>query len=172
MTIHLETPRLLIREAVMDDAQDLLALFNDAMVLRFNPLLPTCLERVQKAIAQGNHPYCIQLKGGPVVGAIFAEQDDLRYQVNSLCLSYQLRSEYTGHGYMTEAMQGMIRYGFTALGADVLAARVFADNQRSLKLIRRLGFRQEGVLRRAVRTPDGIIHDDCLFALMKEEWKA
>lgn len=38
-------------------------------------------------------------------------------------------------------------------------------------MLKRLGFTEEGRLRHAVRSADGIIYDDCLFSILKSEFE-
>jgi ribosomal-protein-alanine N-acetyltransferase len=45
------------------------------------------------------------------------------------------------------------------------------DNKRSQMLLRRLGFKREGVLRDHYFV-EGRFSDDVIFSLLKEEWKA
>ena len=82
-----------------------------------------------------------------------------------------LRSEETGKGYMSEALNAFLEYCFGTLGLKVVEARVFDDNARSVRMMERLGFTHEGTLRRAVLGWDGRIHDDRLYSLLREEFE-
>ena len=55
-----------------------------------------------------------------VIGTIAFEENNLRYQVKSVCLSYYLGEAYTHKGYMSEAMIGMMNYLFNILNQDVI----------------------------------------------------
>ena len=50
-----------------------------------------------------------------------------------------------------------------------MAARVFAGNRASERLLLSLGFTYEGCIRRCVRTHDGTTRDDMQFSLFREE---
>ncbi|MFN8441384.1 MAG: GNAT family protein [Caldilineaceae bacterium] len=62
-------------------------------------------------------------------------------------IGYDLSPDYQGHGYMTEAVAAMIEHGFQRLNLYRIEALVAVENERSLALLRRLGFQQEGLLR-------------------------
>jgi RimJ/RimL family protein N-acetyltransferase len=44
-------------------------------------------------------------------------------------------------------------------------------NKRSIRLVRRLGFKKEGVLRQRYFDEFGNYTDDALFSLLSSEWK-
>ena len=62
---------------------------------------------------------------------------------------------FAGQGLMTEALGAVVPYAFQTLGAPVLSARVFRENKASQRVLEKLGFTREGLLRRAVRCPGG-----------------
>lgn len=62
-------------------------------------------------------------------------------------IGYDLSPDYQGHGYMTEAVAAMIEHGFQRLNLYRIEALVAVENERSLALLHRLGFQQEGILR-------------------------
>ena len=98
--------------------------------------------------------------------------DSLRYQVESLSLEYFVGEAFAGQGLMTEALGAVVPYAFQTLGAPVLSARVFRENKASQRVLEKLGFTREGLLRRAVRCPGGQVHDDVPFSLLRQEWEA
>jgi len=85
-------------------------------------------------------------------------------------LDYFLGEEYARKGYMTEALRGLITHIFETKPVAILTVRVFADNAASVALMEKLGFVHEGTLRHAVRSPDGVLHDDRLYSLLRAEW--
>ncbi len=171
MDIHFETERLCIRPAAEADLRDLMALYTDPVVLKYNCITPVTEEKMLAEIEKGRHPYLLELKEtGKIIGELDLSDDDLRYGVESRCIAYELSTAHTGHGYMTEALNAFLAYCFREFKLDILSARVFKENTKSLKLLERLGFRQEGTLRYAVRSAEGIVYDDCLFSMTKEEF--
>ncbi len=68
----------------------------------------------------------------------------IRGRFQSGSLSYAAFAPTTGHGYMTEGVGLVIRYAFEELRLHRLEANIQPGNHASLKLVRRLGFRNEG----------------------------
>jgi len=58
-------------------------------------------------------------------------------------LGYAFGQEYWGQGYATEACQAIVCYAFGTLGRRRLVSSVQRENERSLRLLLRLGFRIE-----------------------------
>ncbi|MCW2885979.1 MAG: [ribosomal protein S5]-alanine N-acetyltransferase [Streptosporangiaceae bacterium] len=59
-------------------------------------------------------------------------------------LGYAAFAPTAGHGYMSEGLGLALRYAFGPLGLRRLEADIQPGNETSLKLVKRLGFRQEG----------------------------
>lgn len=62
-------------------------------------------------------------------------------------LGYDLARRYWGQGLATEAVKAVVRYGFQTLGLHRIEADVMPGNERSMRLLRTLGFVEEGQLR-------------------------
>ncbi|MBU0623519.1 MAG: GNAT family N-acetyltransferase [Candidatus Thermoplasmatota archaeon] len=90
-----------------------------------------------------------------------------RYQAE---IGYDLNPAFWGKGIMTEALGVIIQYGFDHMGLHRIEVLTSHHNKRSQKLIRRLGFKREGVLRDHYFI-EGRFSDDVLFSLLKEEWE-
>ncbi|HAK05200.1 MAG TPA: hypothetical protein DCM23_00650 [Firmicutes bacterium] len=169
-----ETKRLIIRKAVQGDLQAVHAVANDPNVLKFNCYEPGTIEdtiRYIQKTAEDERRYVIEHKElHYVIGEINFEHDSLRYGVNSVLLSYQLETSFTGKGYMSETLRGALKYCFDVRNAEMVVARVFADNERSNRLLKHLGFTLEGTLKHAVKGYGNVIHDDNLYCMMKEEY--
>ena len=65
---------------------------------------------------------------------------------------------------MFEALDAFINN----LNHEIIAARVFTDNADSVRLMRKLGFVEEGLIHKGIRDFDGLVHDDYLFAKYKD----
>ena len=66
-------------------------------------------------------------------------------------LGYRLRHAAWGRGYATEGGRELVRYGFDDLGLHRVEANVMPRNAASRKLLRRLGFIEEGLARQYLR---------------------
>lgn len=160
-----ETKRLIIRHGKSEDVQDVLSFRNSEFVLKYNAMTVSNEEMVLKEIESSLVLYEKHLQ--KVIGIISIEEDALRYGIKSRCLSYYMNESYTKQGYMYEALSTVILELFE-IGCDIISARVFVGNDASKRLLEKLGFIHEGTLRHAVRGYKGIVYDDQLFSLKKE----
>jgi ribosomal-protein-alanine N-acetyltransferase len=83
-------------------------------------------------------------------------------------MGYDLLKEYWGQGYMSEAVRGMINYGFDQLGLIRIEATVDPENKASVRVLERTGFQLEGTMRKRYFYKDKW-HDELFFGLVKEE---
>lgn len=72
-------------------------------------------------------------------------------------------------GYMKEALPYIIDYGFDRMNLHRIEAMVGPDNQASLRLVKGLGFVEEGLLREHYFI-DGKFYDSLVFSLLKKEY--
>jgi ribosomal-protein-alanine N-acetyltransferase len=73
-------------------------------------------------------------------------------------------------GYMSEAMQATLAYGFNEMALNRVEALISLHNTPSLKLVNRFGFTKEGVLR-SHYCKNGILEDSACFSLLKQEFE-
>jgi RimJ/RimL family protein N-acetyltransferase len=86
-------------------------------------------------------------------------------------IGYWISAERAGHGFGTEATAAVARVGFEVADASRIEIRVATENAASLAIPRKLGFVEEGTLRRFLHGPDGtpLQRDAVVFALVREE---
>jgi RimJ/RimL family protein N-acetyltransferase len=87
-------------------------------------------------------------------------------------LGWCLDPRYAGRGYATEAVEGLLHLCFELLGLRRVTASCFADNERSWRLMERVGMRREAhtvadSLHRSGRWLDGLT-----YAMLADEWRA
>jgi RimJ/RimL family protein N-acetyltransferase len=70
----------------------------------------------------------------------------------------------------TEAKRLLLGHAFEALQAIAVEFRTDWFNQRSRTAIARLGAKQDGVLRNAVRRADGSMRDTVVYSILDHEW--
>lgn len=85
-------------------------------------------------------------------------------------IGYDLWPEYWGQGFMPEALQALIRYGFEEMNLNRVEATTHTENQRSQRVLTKLGFQREGLLREYY-CRDGIYNDQVQFSLLRSEWQ-
>ena len=84
-------------------------------------------------------------------------------------ISYCLKNGLWGQGIMTEALDAMLKFGFEDYGLNRIVAKVIIGNVRSIKVMQKLGFVQEGILRESLYK-NGQYHDLLVFSLLKSEY--
>ena len=171
----LETERLILRKPEEKDVDDYMEFVNSEFVNRYNAMTPVTREKAQARFREAGDDLstiAIELKEtGKVIGMIYTDEDSLRYGVASKEFSYFLREEEARRGYMKEALSALIDHFFTEEKLSCVAARCFAPNVASQRLLESLGFTRDGVVRKCVRGYKDIVFDDCLYSLMREDWK-
>jgi RimJ/RimL family protein N-acetyltransferase len=86
-------------------------------------------------------------------------------------IGFTLDPAVQGNGYATEAIGEVLRYLFEDRGKHKVAADCDTRNERSWRLLERLGFEREGELRDAFRDPDGWA-SEYLYGLLAPAWVA
>ncbi|MCX8533857.1 GNAT family N-acetyltransferase [Chryseobacterium luquanense] len=86
-------------------------------------------------------------------------------------VGYALNSdEFKNKGFMKEALQKVIEYGFQELDLNRIEALIDENNTPSKKLLDYFGFTKEGIVRGHYLV-DGVFEDSVLYSLLKSEYK-
>lgn len=112
----------------------------------------------------------IETLDGQMVGEINVQLTDPRNGTFSIGIGLPERTTW-GKGYAKEAMLLIMRFMFHERRYQKCNIGVYAFNQRAIGLYRRLGFIEEGRIRRAVFT-NSSFHDELLLGLTVEEFDA
>lgn len=78
-------------------------------------------------------------------------------------LGYVLGSGHWGGGLMSEAVRGMVAYGFDKMGLHRVEGQCRVENTASANVMLKAGLKEEGLLRERFYL-DGTFHDARLFA--------
>ena len=171
--MHLETKRLYLRQPKREDAQAYCDIHNSYFVLRYNAVMPTTPERMEARFQDEEYlsqtVFLEEKESGKLIGAIFWEDDDLRYGVASKNISYFIEESYAGQGFMKEAMHAVLSYLFETQKLDCICARAFAPNEASRALLRSLGFRENGIIPLCVKGYGNMIYDDVIHTLFPKD---
>lgn len=73
-------------------------------------------------------------------------------------------------GYGRDAILTLTRWGFDTLGLNRIEIRSQADNERSMHLYPKLGFKPAGVLREATYSYGKFV-DEAVFDMLASEWR-
>ena len=65
-------------------------------------------------------------------------------------LGYWIAEPFWGKGYVEEACRGVLAFAFAEYSPERMQARVIEGNDPSARVLEKLGFREEGTLRRSL----------------------
>jgi len=175
----IDTPRLRLRWLTPDDDAALLAVFSDFEVCRYMAH-GTITERsgvteMRREIEDGFAARA-RFKWG-----IARRDDDLVIGTFSLFgfapphrraeVGYALGRAHWGRGYVTEALEAVLRFAFETLDLHRLEADVDPRNPASMRALERVGFTREGFLRERYHV-HGEVQDAVYYGLLRREWQA
>ncbi|GIF76966.1 GNAT family acetyltransferase [Asanoa siamensis] len=181
----METERLVLRDFVDGDLDDLFALHDDPEVMRFiNGGKRASLEEIRERTlpemrrgwpAYGGRPACwvaAERHGGRFVGW-FALRPVDPGRPDTVDLGYRLRRDAWGRGYATEGGRALVDKGFQDLGVRRVVADTMAVNTGSRRVLEKIGLTFE----RAFFTDwpdviDGSDQGDVAYALSRDAWDA
>jgi RimJ/RimL family protein N-acetyltransferase len=175
----IETTRLVLRRPRAEDAPDLFAIHSSAEVNRYWSSPPM----QQLAEAEARIAKLLQYEAdGSGMGWMIERREDARVigtlslhrfdeQSNRAEVGYSLGREHWGKGYMSEALNTLIAYAFGPMDLRRLEADTDPRNTPSVRLLERVGFSREGLLRERWVVADEI-SDSVLLGLLRHEWQA
>jgi RimJ/RimL family protein N-acetyltransferase len=124
------------------------------------------------AAACGEEPqtnFAIDVAGEAVGGLGYVPGSDVeRYSAE---VGYWLGESYWGRGVVTEALALFTRHAFAELGLLRLFALPLADNAASIRVLQKVGFSEEGILRSSC-VKFGHPRNQVIYALVNERWSA
>lgn len=85
-------------------------------------------------------------------------------------VGFALGHDYWGRGCMSEALAALIGFSFGTIGLRRLEADVDPRNAGSLRMLERLGFRREGLLRERWKV-NGELQDSVILGLLCRDWR-
>jgi RimJ/RimL family protein N-acetyltransferase len=109
----------------------------------------------------------IETLDGQQVGSINSHDCDMQHGTFSYGVA--IRSDFQRQGYASAAILVLLRFFFTERRYQKANAQVFSFNKASIRLHEKLGFQQEGRLRR-MKFSQGQYHDELQFGMTQEEF--
>ena len=106
----------------------------------------------------------VLLADGPIIGQINFS-NVIRGAFQSAHVGYHIDAEVEGRGIMTEALRLAVGFAFSTLRLHRVQANYIPDNERSARLLERVGFEREGYARDYLFI-DGSWRDHVLTALI------
>jgi ribosomal-protein-alanine N-acetyltransferase len=170
---------LILRELTEEYAEPLFKFRRDEVVMKFieRPLAYTigdAIELIKKRkeieLAQTGLGWAICLKAnGEMIGDMGFYRLDVVNQKSEI--GYILSPEFWKNGFGSEAMDAVLKFGFEQLNLNKIEADINPENQASINLVTKMGFRKEAHLRQNLFF-NGRFFDSLVFGLLKNEWKS
>jgi len=111
--------------------------------------------------------FALRRSDGRLIGVVGADDLDVG-TTHRARLGYWLAKPCWGRGLMTQAARRYVRYALERLAVVRLTAEVFSWNEASARVLEKVGFRQEGRLRKH-REKDGALVDVLYYGLLRED---
>jgi [ribosomal protein S5]-alanine N-acetyltransferase len=172
-----EGPRVRLRPATPEDLKRTFDWYNDPEVVApFDRFSVDSFEEFERSVRDAvNDPaslaprYVVALREGDIpIGFVghyvphpVLETVDVWYVIGD--------RRARRHGYASEAVELLVTHLFETTTLVRIGATVDVDNQPSLALLERLGFKREGVLRSAL-FHHARWHDIALYGVIRDEW--
>jgi len=83
-------------------------------------------------------------------------------------IGFWMGKDFRNRGYMQNAIKIILIFGFEELKLERIYARVFSINEGSINLLKKMGFKYEGILRKSF-LKDGVFMDDLIYSILREE---
>ncbi|MEM9278445.1 MAG: GNAT family N-acetyltransferase [Pseudomonadota bacterium] len=146
---HLETERLIIRNWCEEDRGLFYVINSDDRVMEFFPFRRDraasdhMMDRVRTGIQEKGYGFtAIALRetneaiGFCGLADVTAEDDFTEEEIE---IGWRLASQYWGKGYVTEAAERLLKFGFETLDLDEIVSFAVHNNHRSLAVMQRIG---------------------------------
>jgi len=178
----LKTKRLILRPLRKSDINDLVENANNLNVSQYlgtvkfpyarkdaDEFINLCSKKL-KSKSCDDYSFGIKIRSiKKIVGVLSLSSVD-RYN-GTASLGYWLGENYWRQGIMSESVKTIIDFGFDTLKLRRINVSTFTPNKGSNALIKKIGFKKEGVRRKYFKTKStGKIYDDNFYGLLKEVW--
>ena len=165
------TERLILREPSFLDAGDVFEFCSDPVSSKYADWYPhktvgetrSFLAWLKRKSGERSYTWVIEHRNKrKVIGTISIVDAD--YSGKIFTVGYTLSSAYWHNGYATESLKALTEYLFKELFAQRVQAKVIPENEASCRLLERVGFKNEGLLKKGAFCRTGCV-DVFLYAL-------
>ena len=123
----------------------------------------------EKEKKPGEITLAIETKKGEYIGNIGLHNIDLIFRHGEIGIVIGEKA-YREKGLGTQAVRLLVDYAFSQMNLHRIEYRAIADNERSIKTAKRIGFKEEGRRRETVYR-NGRYKDDVILGLLHKEWE-
>jgi ribosomal-protein-alanine N-acetyltransferase len=171
-----ESDRLLFRKILLSDAKDILLIRSDDDVMRFMDVpRHYSIRDAEKLIHSVEESYSnenginwaiVEKHSNSFVGYFGFFRlipEHCRAEIG-----YTLKPEYWGKGYMFETISRMVSFGFKNMRLHSIEANVNPKNERSKKVLEKIGFRKEAYFRENYLFDNKFL-DSIIYSLLEKD---
>ncbi len=181
--LHMETSRLVIRQWQSTDYEPFSQMNQDPEVMQYFPKLLTPAEShamIEKSITGLEQDkvgfWAVQSKDiGEFLGfvALAKVQFDCKFK-GSIEIGWRLKKTAWGKGFASEGARKLLEYGFLTLGLPEIVSLTAKVNQRSWRVMERIGMRTNEAddFEHPKVALDSHLRPHVLYRLSKNEWAA
>ncbi|MFT4523256.1 MAG: ribosomal-protein-alanine N-acetyltransferase [Bacteroidia bacterium] len=150
MSVKVETKRFILRELVLEDANDMFELDSNSEVIKYlgnHPVKDVASSKEMIAFVQKQYRdngigrwAIIEKTTGNFVGWTGLKYEtNLGEKKNYFDLGYRLKPEYWGKGIATETAMTSLKYGFEVMKLDEIFGAAHIENIASNKVLEKVG---------------------------------
>lgn len=125
-------------------------------------------EFFENVVAGGDEIHLLVVADGEPVGMVGLHQ--LNKERGNVEVGYWIAPDHHGNGYATEATELLVTYAFEHRRLHKVSAEVYEFNDASMRVLEKLGFVEEGILRDELFVY-GEYQDSHRFSVLEEEWR-
>ena len=173
----LETKRLILRKFTLEDAKEVQSMRSDKRVMNhMDSKEHHSVEQSEEFIKENIKTYSlekgifwalIEKDSGTFIGDLaFWRIDHRNHRAE---IGYTLKPYYWGKGYMKEAMDAALEFGFKELNLHSFEANINPENMNSRKILERTGFKKEAYFRENYYY-DGRFLDSEIYCLLERDF--
>lgn len=174
----IQSERLILRPVRIEDAEALFGYRSNAIINQFQGWIPETMEDVRdfiqdKVCAVIDQPdtwfqlAIVRKDTGELIGDVgihFLESGSLQVEIGCT-----LNFNQHGNGFATEALTETLNFLFRKLNKHRVVASIDPRNEKSIKLVERIGMLKEAHFRKSLWINNEWV-DDLVYAILKEDW--
>lgn len=174
----LETERLILRQVINEDAEQLYEMLSDEEVAKFDYFYPIksraeaikFIKRFKEELDDNEEiTWGIILKRtNKLIGTCCL--GDFEEAARRAEIGYDIIRTEWGNGYATEALKAVVDFGFTVMNLNRIEGTITPGNNASVKVLKKLNFIQEGIVRERDFIK-GKLEDGIIMSILKRDYK-
>jgi ribosomal-protein-alanine N-acetyltransferase len=174
---QLETRQLVLREIKLSDAKDIFRFMSDEDTVKNNLIAPhkqiaetdKLIKFLKKHYDKRNDiRWGITIKGSDTIVGTIGYFNFLAQEFQAE-IGVLLDKQYWRGGIMTEALVAVVSFGFKNMAFNRINVFIWPDNIPAIGLAKKVGFREEGLLKEC-KFLNGRFYDLGIYSMLKKDY--